>query len=95
MGPVSLLGVSSTISTLNMTLEPFHFTEDGEAKVRCVAKISTLFWQDGDEKIVGNSVVNSRKLPTDLRSTFNVSPAFQDDREASLLGESHQNPHGL
>lgn len=86
-----------------MTLEPLHFTEDGEAKVRCLvcfllmlvlsgksnkryfqqATITTLFWQDEDERIVGSS----KKVP-DLRSINAApSPVFQDDREASLLGE--------
>ncbi|XP_021945812.2 uncharacterized protein LOC110844026 [Folsomia candida] len=77
--PLTQLGMQSTMSTLNVSLEPSHFSEDGEAKVRCLATISTLFWQDGDERIVGSS----RKLP-DLRS-INLSPVFQDDREASLL----------
>jgi hypothetical protein len=85
-GPVTLLGMTSTVSALNITLEPFHFTDDGEAKVRCVASISTLFWQDGDERIVGSP----RKLPTEVRS-INVNVRddviFQDDREASLLGK--------
>lgn len=55
-----------------------------------MASISTLFWQDGDERIVGNS----RKPSTDFRysstNSFNSvasAPVFQDDREASLLGK--------
>lgn len=70
-----------------MTLGPEHFNENGEAKVRCVASISTLFWQDRDERIVGNS----RKPTSDFTFSTNFNsvasaPVFQDDREASLLG---------
>lgn len=81
--PLTQLGMQSTMSTLNMTLESSHFSEDGEARVRCLATISTMFWQDGDEKIVGSS----RKLNEEVYvRSINLSPVFQDDREASLLG---------
>jgi len=77
------LKLISSMSTLNISLEPHHFNENGEAKVRCLASISTLFWQDGDERIVGTA----RKSAHESRSTkLNVKPVFQDYREASLLG---------
>ncbi|ODM93621.1 Cell adhesion molecule 2 [Orchesella cincta] len=39
---------------LQLTLTPHHFGRKGTARVRCVARISPLFWQDGDEKIFGH-----------------------------------------
>jgi len=45
----------STSLQLRLPLSARHFGSRGSAKVRCVASISTLFWQEGDEKVFGNS----------------------------------------
>ena len=77
--------MQSTMSTLNLTLEPSHFNENGDAKIKCLATLTSMFWQEGDERVFGSS---TRKAP-DLRSINSspvFSPVFQDDREASLLG---------
>jgi len=50
-------GNSLTVSTLrlHLRLSAHHFSPGGSAKVRCVASISTLFWEDGNEIAFGNS----------------------------------------
>lgn len=74
-------------STINITLGPQHFNAKGEAKISCVASISTLFWQGGDERVLGNS----RQVPNGIHRHNNnhavSSQIFQDNREALLLGK--------
>ncbi|CAG7718868.1 unnamed protein product [Allacma fusca] len=71
--------VTKSISQMSMRLELSHL-EGGSAKVRCVAHVFALFWQDGDEKIVSNS---KDKTGFDLRTTYNLP--IVDNRETLFL----------
>lgn len=42
--------IRSTSRRLHLPLTPTHFGSKGTARIRCVARIFPLFWQDGDEK---------------------------------------------
>jgi hypothetical protein len=57
-GGWSQVGINSLVSTslqLRLPLAARHFGSRGSAKVRCVSSISTLFWQEGEEKVFGSS----------------------------------------
>ena len=94
-----------SVSQLTLPLAPNHF-EGGSAKVRCVASIFALYWQDGDEKVLGGSLTGSpggggfggggfgmRDPRYDLRSS--PLPRIIDDMDAFLVGKSPliQFPH--
>ncbi|XP_035704295.1 uncharacterized protein LOC118434585 isoform X2 [Folsomia candida] len=52
--------IRPTSHRLHLELTPTHFGSKGTAKIRCVARIFPLFWQDGDEKNIDHK--NSTKF---------------------------------
>ena len=78
----------STSLQLRLPLSARHFGSRGSAKARCVASISTLFWQEGDEKVFGNS----KKLMS-TSSTTNTHHHHPSRDSSSSSSSSSTNPH--
>jgi hypothetical protein len=99
VNPTSL--IKATTRRLHLQLTPHHFDPSGTAKVRCVARIFPLFWQDGDEKTFsGGGSGSSTSLQTfnkdNNRKTYNLNdvdyPSVSHDSTSFTTGGGHH--HG-
>jgi len=85
--PVGLSSlIKATTRRLHLQLTPEHFDPKGTAKVRCVARIYPLFWQDGDEKTFsGGSGANSA-IASSGGTVIGNNP-YRDNRKTTILNE--------
>lgn len=76
--------IRSTSRRLQLELSPTHFGGKGTAKIRCVARIFPLFWQDGDEKKIDHKGTSSPSSSQGHTTKGKHSSAHNSNRNSPI-----------